>query len=122
MSHLLIVDDETDLASYLAEELQDRGWQTETAGDGVEAVLRVIEGRPDIVLMDVRMPKLDGVQALRIIRRLKPALPVILLTGQAGQGEMLEANRLGAFTCLAKPVTLERLHNTLQQAVAAPMR
>lgn len=122
MSHLLIVDDETDLASYLAEELQDRGWQTETVGDGVEAVLRVIEGGPDIVLMDVRMPRLDGVQALKIIRRLKPALPVILLTGQAGQGEMLEAHRLGAFTCLAKPVALERLHNTLQQAVAAPMR
>lgn len=121
MPRILIVDDEVDLAHCLAEELRDLGWETATAHNGVEAVLRVMEGGWQLVLMDFRMPKLDGINALQIIRRLSPALPVIMFTGQAGQGEMLDANRLGAFTCLAKPVDLEPLLKTLHSALGVPV-
>jgi DNA-binding response OmpR family regulator len=118
MACILIVDDERDLAAYLADELQAAGFSTGIAVDGVEAVLRVLDGTWNGVVMDIRMPKLDGINALRIIRRISPNLPVIMFTGQAGQGDMLESTRLGAFTCLVKPLAIEKLIGTLNQALS----
>jgi DNA-binding NtrC family response regulator len=118
MHHVLIVDDENDLANFLAEELKEAGFSAGTAGDGVEAVLQVIGGGWDALVMDIRMPKLDGINALKIIRRIAPQLPVIMFTGQAGQGDMLESTRLGAFTCLVKPLAIDKLINTLSQALS----
>jgi DNA-binding NtrC family response regulator len=119
MSQILIVDDERDLANYLADELQSSGFQTGVAGDGVEAVLKVLDGGWDGVLMDIRMPRLDGINALKIMRRVAPRLPVVMFTGQAGQGDMLETTRLGAFTCLAKPLAMDKLVDALRQALAS---
>jgi CheY-like chemotaxis protein len=67
------------------EELQEAGFIAGTAADGVKAVLQVIGGGWDAVLMDIRMPKLDGINALKIIRRIAPHLPVIMFTGQAAR-------------------------------------
>ncbi|HRE30166.1 MAG TPA: response regulator, partial [Anaerolineales bacterium] len=106
-----------DLRSYIADELSDDGHQVDTAADGVEAVMRVIDGGVDAVVMDIRMPRLDGLNALRILRRLSPSLPVVMFTGQAGQGDMLETTRLGAVTCLLKPVNIDRLKEILVQSV-----
>lgn len=117
MTRILIVDDERDLVEYLTDELSLAGFQTGSAFNGVEAVLKVLDGGWDVLLMDVRMPRLDGVNALRIIRCVAPELVVIMFTGQAGQGDMSEANHLGAFTCLLKPVSMEELLNVLQQAL-----
>lgn len=117
MPRILVVDDEIDLAEYLADELSANGFEAEKAFDGVEAVLRVIDGGLDAVLMDIRMPKLDGVNALRIIRRISPSLPVITFTGQAGQGDMAASTQLGAFTCLLKPILTEKLVETLKLAL-----
>jgi len=117
MSRILVVDDERDVANYLVSELQTAGWQTGAAYDGVEAVLKVIDGGWDAVLMDIRMPKLDGIGALRIMRRLAPQLPVILFTGQAGQGDMIESTRQGAFTCLLKPIASDKLLKVIKQAL-----
>ncbi len=116
---ILVVDDERDLADHLAEALGQEGYQTDVALDGVEAVLKVLDGGWDGVLMDIRMPKLDGINALRLIRRIAPGLPVVMFTGQAGQGDMLESTRLGAYTCLVKPLALDRLADVLRQAVHA---
>lgn len=117
MTRILIVDDERDLVEYLADELGLAGFQTGSAFNGVEAVLKILDGGWDVLLMDIRMPKLDGVNALRIIRRIAPGLIVIMFTGQAGQGDMSEASSLGAFTCLLKPVSIDQLLNVLQQAL-----
>jgi len=119
MTRLLIVDDERDLAEYLADELSQARYETGIALDGVEAVLKVLEGGWDGVLMDIRMPRLDGINALRIIRRVAPKLPVVMFTGQAGQGDMLETTRLGAYTCLTKPLATQKVIDTLRQAVPA---
>ena len=116
MNRILIVDDEADMRDHIEEELARRGWETTTAKDGVEAVLQVIDGGLSCVLMDIRMPVLNGVDALRIIRRLDSRLPVIMFTGQAGHGEMLETKRLGAFGCLLKPVVIEKLLAILTEA------
>jgi len=107
--NILVVDDDSDLRNFLAGEIHEAGYGVGQAANGVEAVLQVLDHKPDAVVMDIRMPKLDGVDALRILRHLDPALPVIMLTGQAGQGDMLQASQLGALICLLKPVPIERL-------------
>lgn len=119
MTHILIVDDEYDLANFLAEELREAGFTVGIAPDGVEAVLQVLNGGWDGVVMDIRMPKLDGINALKIMRRIAPQLPVIMFTGQAGQGDMLESTRLGAFTCLVKPLAIDKLIGTVNQAISS---
>jgi two-component system, NtrC family, response regulator AtoC len=122
MTRILIVDDEKDVVNYLVSELQAFGWQTGAAYDGIEAALKVIDGGWNAVLMDIRMPKMDGIGALRIIRRLAPQLPVILFTGQAGQGDMIEASRRGAFACLLKPVPGDKLIRVIQEALPRAVR
>jgi CheY-like chemotaxis protein len=119
---ILVVDDERDVVENLIDELTFAGLQAEGAYDGVEAVLRVLEGGWDAVLMDLRMPKLDGVNALRIMRRAAPNLPVITFTGQAGQGDMHESARLGAVTCLLKPVNIDKLLELLQRLSSMSIR
>ncbi len=118
---ILVVDDDGDLRDFLATEIQAAGHEVERAANGVEAVLQVLDHGPDAVVMDIRMPKLDGVEALRILKHLEPALPVIMLTGQAGRGDMLQVSQLGALTCLLKPIQVDRLLEildiTLRQTV-----
>lgn len=117
MAHILVVDDERDLCAFLAGELRDSGHAVDQAFNGVDALMQVLDHRPDGVIMDIRMPKLDGIDTLRILRRLAPAMPVILMTGQAGQGDMLLASQLGAVTCLLKPMATDRLLDTIQRAL-----
>jgi two-component system response regulator CpxR len=118
MTRILVVDDEPDVAEYLAETLELNDWQTGIAYNGVDGVLKVLDGGWNAVVMDVRMPKLDGINALKIMKRVAPDLPVVIFTGQAGQGDMFEATQSGAFTCLMKPVSIEKLLSVLEQALA----
>jgi two-component system, NtrC family, response regulator AtoC len=117
MACVLVVDDEEDLVTHLSNLLQRNGWETVAAYDGVEAVLKVMGGGVDGVLMDIRMPNLDGLGALKLMRRHSPKLPVIMFTGQAGQGDMMTAHRLGAYACLLKPVDLEQVIKALREAM-----
>lgn len=117
MAHILVVDDEQDVVDFFVDELEFAGYKTGRAGDGVEAVLKFIDGGWDAVLMDIRMPNLNGIDALRIMKRLNRNVPVILFTGQAGKGDMYEATRLGAYTCLLKPVSPEKLIYLLDQSL-----
>ena len=118
MPRVLIVDDDRDLAEYVTDELRLAGWETGLAYDGVEAILEILDDDWDVVLMDIRMPRLDGVNALRIVRRLAPDLPVVMFTGQAGQGDIQESYKLGAVDCLPKPVSREKLLATLEKVVS----
>jgi CheY-like chemotaxis protein len=120
MTVILVVDDEPDVVEYLCDELEIAGYNTDKVYDGVEAVLRILDGGIDAVLMDIRMPKLDGINALRILRRVSPNLPVIMFTGQAGQGDMAASTRLGAFTCMLKPVITEKLLDVLKIVLSHP--
>lgn len=115
MPRILIVDDEKDLVEYLRDEIKFAGYQVGIAYNGVEAVLLMLDGGWDVVLMDIRMPVLDGINALRILRRLSPKVPVIMCTGQANQEEIISSTRLGAYTCLLKPISPEKIIDTLNQ-------
>ena len=118
MEKLLIVDDEIDIVDYLSFGFEEAGYSIEKAFDGVEAVISVIREKTiEVVLMDIRMPHLDGIEALRIIKELNPDLPVIMFTGQAGRGDMALTVKIGAYTCLAKPITVEKLLVLVKQLI-----
>jgi len=116
MAVVLVVDDDPDVVQLLQGILAKARYHTESAFDGVEAVLKVTAGGYDAVLMDVRMPKLDGIDALKIIRATKPDLPVIMFTGGPTQAEKEESERLGASSFLSKPVEVGELVESLKAA------
>jgi Response regulator containing CheY-like receiver, AAA-type ATPase, and DNA-binding domains len=106
---VLIVDDEAEFAATLAERLKLRGYDAAVALDGESALKRLESKRADIVLLDVMLPGMHGIEVLRRIRERQPDLPVILLTGQAGAKDGIEGMKQGAKGYLGKPVDLGEL-------------
>ncbi len=104
---LLLVDDEQRFVETLAKRLTARGFYVETASSGQQA-LDLLGTRPfDVVLLDVRMPGMDGIETLRNIGRLQPLVKVILLSGHASINVAVEGMRLGAYDYLLKPAELD---------------
>ena len=114
---ILVVDDERLIADTMTEILQRSGYYATCAYDGVSALEMAIQQTPDIVLTDVVMPHMNGVQLAIAIREALPAAQVILLSGQAGISEIVERGRKGGycFELIAKPVHPEKLLQRLQQ-------
>jgi DNA-binding NtrC family response regulator len=117
LGRILVVDDEAPVREVLAEYFATEGYAIETAGGGVEALTAVRGGRVDLVLLDVRMPGLDGVQVLRRIRELDEHVPVIMVTANEDVALAKETLKLGAFDYVAKPFDFDYL----DRAVAAGM-
>ncbi len=97
--------------------LGEWGWQTAEADDGTTAVAAVEEGPFDAVLMDVRMTTMDGMEALRKIKSINPAIPVIIMTAFSSVDSAVEAIKMGARDYLTKPLDFDRLRQTLDAAV-----
>jgi DNA-binding response OmpR family regulator len=114
---VLLVDDEEDFVSTLAERLTLRGVQARTALNGEEALRAVAGDRPHIVVLDVMMPGMSGLEVLKRIKADHPALPVILLTGIGSTKEGVDGMRLGAFDYLMKPLQLEELTQKISEAL-----
>ncbi len=116
-ARILIVDDEASQRDMLAGFLRRADFEVEAAADGVEAVRRVRRGNVDIVLMDQRMPRMDGADALRSIRDCNPEVDVVLMTAYGSVESAVEALKLGAVDYLTKPLDLERLRVVLRKAL-----
>ncbi len=119
---VLLIDDEAELVYTLAERLQLRGIETvaETHGD---AALRILAEREfDIVVVDVKMPGINGIDLLRTIKQNHPHVQVILQTGRASEEERNEGLREGAFDYLVKPVDIDNLIDIMNQAVEQSKR
>jgi DNA-binding NtrC family response regulator len=118
---VLVVDDDASLRISLAANLEEEGYLVVEAEDGVEAVAAV-EKRPeiDVIVSDVRMPRMDGVSAFRSIKRLRPDLPVILVTAFANEGLLRDAVIEGVFTIIRKPFDTRGLFASLARALAKP--
>ncbi len=101
---VLIVDDDKAMVATLADIIELRGWETLRAYDGQTAVALVEEHRPDVVLMDVRMEGMDGVEAFRRIKRISPRTRVVLMTAYAARELLEEAEEEGVLRILKKPV------------------
>lgn len=115
----LLVDDESDFVETLAERLRLRDVDALVATDGYEALEMLKEHGPPVVLLDVMMPGLGGLQVLREIKRLRPGTQVILLTGKGLTKDGIEGMRQGAFDYLMKPVKLEELMEKMAEALKA---
>lgn len=113
---VLLVDDEADFRELLAKRLGKRKLEVTTCGDALEA-LRILGSAPiDVVVLDVRMPGMNGTDALREMKARWPAVEVIMLTGHAQVDVALAGLELGAFDYLLKPVDLDALLYRLQDA------
>ncbi len=106
---VLVVDDETDFATALAARLQRRGFAAATAFSGADAVRRARSGEIDVVLLDLKMPEMDGLATLRELRRVAPRTVVIVLTGHATVASGIEGMEIGADDFLQKPADIDTL-------------
>jgi DNA-binding NtrC family response regulator len=115
---VLVVDDDRQMVRTFAAVLKHRGWESLTAFGGEEAVAIAHRHHVDAVLMDVCMPGMNGVEALRAIRRDKPLTPVVLMTAYAANELLAQAERDGALSIMSKPVPLPRLLALLEEVIA----
>lgn len=116
MNAVLLVDDERDFADLLAERLQARGFQVQTAYDGEEA-LRLVAGHElDVAVLDVNLPGIDGLTLLRELKKIRPQAEALMLTGQNDLATAVAGMKLGATDYLVKPVPIERLTEAILRA------
>ena len=101
--HILVVDDERNIRNNLSMVLEAAGYKVDVASNGDDAILRVKEGLYDIALVDVQMPKMNGLEVLRYFRGLRPKMAVVILTAYGTVSRAVEAMKLGAVDFLEKP-------------------
>ena len=114
---LLLVDDDEAFRTVLGRELARLGYEVATAGTGDEALLRVAERAPEVVLLDLRLPDRDGLQVLEELHRANPGVDVIMLTGHGSIDTAIESVRAGAFDYVAKPCPLDELDVRIHRAL-----
>ncbi len=117
MSKILVVDDDPSVLSAFEQMLSEQGHLVRVATRGEEALELVAKERPDLVIMDIRMPGISGLEAVRRIRALDPRLPVIIMTGYATTDTAIEATKLGAVDYHLKPIEGEEILRTIDTAL-----
>ncbi len=117
-SRILVVDDEEALRTVLSNELASAGYEVNTAADGDEAIATVQNKKFDLVLLDIKMPKVDGFEVLKFIKKSSPALKVIMLTGFADLKNAIESKKHGAEDFVSKPYDLVDLLTTIERVLS----
>ncbi len=113
---VLVVDDEKNIVESVKMVLNYEKYNVQAAKDGIEAIELFKSFLPDIVLLDVKMPGLDGLKVLQTIKGLNPVAEVVMISGHSGIEEAVEASRLGAFDFLEKPISRDKLVLTVRNA------
>ncbi len=116
MVNILIIDDERAIRKTLSEILSFEGYKIEEAADGEEGLKKFTEKTYDIVLCDIKMPKLDGLEFLEKSREVNPEIPIIMISGHGNIDTAVEAVKKGAFDFISKPPDLNRLLITIRNA------
>jgi two-component system response regulator CpxR len=117
-SKVLLVDDEKEFVNALSERLQTRSMRPAVAYAGDEALAMIETDQPEVMVLDLRMPGIDGIEVLRQVKQKHPETEVIILTGHGSDAEEALAAELGAFAYLRKPVDIELLTGTMKKAYA----
>ncbi len=113
---ILLVDDETQFVDTLAERLEMRGFTAEVAYNGNDALEKVRRSAPDVVVLDLRMPGMDGFEVLKQTKKINQQVQVIILTGHGGDQEAVIAGRHGAYSFLRKPADIDTLLDSIRMA------
>ncbi|GFK93796.1 Nitrogen regulation protein NR(I) [Fundidesulfovibrio magnetotacticus] len=119
MSVILVVDDEPGLRQSFARLIEQEGHQALTAASGEEGIAALADKKPDLVVMDVRMPGISGLEALARMKAADPATPVIIMTAYGDTGTAIEAVNKGAFDYILKPFDIPEMLGLIQQALDA---
>jgi len=117
MPKLLIADDDGDLRDFLKEEFTNAGFSVTAVGNGADAIVKAAEQSFDIILLDMLMPGLDGIQVIRVLRKITPNIPIVGLTGYVGRGYMAHAMDLDV-TTLTKPIVVSELIKEINDTLA----
>jgi DNA-binding NtrC family response regulator len=113
---LLLVDDEKEFVTSLAERIKMREMGSDIALNGEEALQIVSDQVPDVMVLDLKMPGIDGMEVLRRVKKAYPDVQVIILTGHGSEKDEKDARRLGAFDYLQKPVDIDKLVQYIKRA------
>ena len=112
---ILIVDDEPQVAEVLARSLAREGHTAKIAHSGEEALKLLLTIEPDAMFLDISMPGMSGLDVLSQVQRMRPSLPVVVITGHATADDVEEVKRLGAVDVIAKPAPLTHYQQALQR-------
>ncbi len=113
MARILVVDDEQDVCDMLEKFLKIKGYEVSTALSGKEALTLVKEEKPHIVLLDIRMPEMDGLECLERIKEIDKEIGVIMITALKQEEVGKKAMELGAYDYITKPLSLQYLQDCL---------
>jgi UDP-3-O-[3-hydroxymyristoyl] N-acetylglucosamine deacetylase len=116
-SKVLVVDDEAAIRQAVCEVLEDEGFSTLSAVDGHDALSKIGDYSPNIVLLDIWMPGMDGIETLKMIRSTRPEIPVIMISGHATITTAVKATQLGAFDFIEKPLDLCTIVSSVKRAL-----
>lgn len=117
MPEILVVDDEANIRRMVGRLLETEGHRVREAAHGAAALAAVAEEEPDVVLLDLAMPEMDGLTALRSLREGRPDLPVVMMSGRATLADAVQATKLGAFHFIEKPLNPEAVLLTVRGAL-----
>ncbi|MFY0481899.1 sigma-54-dependent transcriptional regulator [Flavobacterium sp. PLA-1-15] len=119
MSKILIIEDEAAIRRVLTKILSEENdsYQVEEAEDGVSGFEKIKNNDYDLVLCDIKMPKMDGVELLEAVKKIKPEIPMVMISGHGDMETAINTMRLGAFDYISKPPDLNRLLNTVRNAL-----
>lgn len=106
---VLVVDDDSRMVKTICDILKVKGYTAIQAYSGDEALQKVRENQPDCVLMDIKMPGIDGVESTKMIKAISPDLPVVLMSAYATEDQTNEAKKQGAYTVLTKPIDVQQV-------------
>jgi len=119
MSRILIIEDEASIRRVLTKILSEENdtYQVEDAEDGLIGFKKIKNYDYDLVLCDIKMPKMDGVEVLQAVKKIKPEIPIVMISGHGDMETAIQTMRLGAFDYISKPPDLNRLLNTVRNAL-----
>ena len=118
---ILLIDDEQDFLTVMSERMEARNMKVSTASSAREGLAKAAAGSFDAVILDLMMPEMDGIEALKMLKEKNPDLEVILLTGHATIKQGIEAMKLGALDLMEKPANLTELTEKIHAAQAKKM-
>jgi len=117
MKTIMVVDDEKDIRDSLSGVLRDEGYDVAAAGSAEDALKQMEAALPELVLLDIWLPGMDGTEALKQIKALYPLLPVIMISGHANIETAVKTTKLGAYDFIEKPLSLDKVVLTVQHAL-----
>jgi UDP-3-O-[3-hydroxymyristoyl] N-acetylglucosamine deacetylase len=114
---ILIVEDETNIAASLKNILSDEGYEVDTTGDGLDALEKIQSDPPDLLILDIWLPGMDGIEVLKSVKTFHPEIEVLIISGHGTIDTAVQATKLGAFDFIEKPFSLEHITQSVEAAL-----